>query len=259
MGACLSAEPTNQSTAAARTKTAQAAAPGAGAGLGDVHVSVPGGRAPVVNESVAKLQNKKFFKKVREVDTNRDYSILIDTSGSMGGERWAQAKAALEHLVPAVTECDADGITVYFFNMQYEKCENIKSAAHVMDMFSKRSPGGGTYLAQVLDDAVKPDGVDSSGARRPETVLVISDGEPSDQKAVERVIINATKQYMKKDSDLSITFIQVGEDETAARWLAELDDGLEAAGAAFDCVDTIGFKDLQGTSFAELIRLSLAD
>ena len=210
-------------------------------------------------ESVARVASKKFFKKVKEVDTNRDYSILVDMSGSMAGGRWRDAGTALQHLVPGVTKCDEDGITLYFFNDKYEKINNVKSADDVMRMFSTHAPGRGTLLAAVLEDAVKPDGVDASGARRPETILVISDGEPNDKKEVEQVIIKATREYMQNDSDLSITFIQVGNDETAARWLAELDDGLEAAGAKFDCVDTIGFGDLQGTSFADLIRLSLSD
>jgi hypothetical protein len=30
----------------------------------------------------------RFFKKVRAVDTTRDYTILIDKSGSMSGGRW---------------------------------------------------------------------------------------------------------------------------------------------------------------------------
>ena len=95
--------------------------------------------------------------------------------------------------------------------------------------------------------------------RRPETILVISDGEPSDKREVEQVIINATKQYMRNDADLSITFIQIGDDAPAAAWLSELDDGLQKAGARFDCVDTLGMKDLVGTSFEAIIRLSLSD
>ena len=38
--------------------------------------------------TIAKVSQSKFIKKVKEVDTNRDYSILVDTSGSMAGQRW---------------------------------------------------------------------------------------------------------------------------------------------------------------------------
>lgn len=33
-----------------------------------------------------------FFQKVRAVDTSRDYTILIDKSGSMSGGRWRDVR-----------------------------------------------------------------------------------------------------------------------------------------------------------------------
>ena len=213
----------------------------------------------------AKAQDLKFFRKVREVNTERDYSILVDQvpaiyqstvdwvqfhplkfnaiffsllflsqppqSGSMSGGRWKQALEAVQSIAPHTCDCDADGISLYFFNNRYEKIENVRTSEEVMKHFAARSPGGGTKLAGVLEDAVKPEGVDRSGKRRPETLLVISDGEPSDRDEVERVIINATKQYMSVDEDLSITFIQVGNDKDAEKWLAALDDDLQSKGA----------------------------
>ncbi len=112
---------------------------------------------------------------------------------------------------------------------------------------------------QVLDDAVKPDSYERDGMRRPETILVITDGAPTDRQKVEEVIIRATFQYMERDEDLSITFMQIGDDEAATVWLTKLDDDLEAAGAQFDAVDTLTWADAKGTSFEELIRLSIYD
>ena len=155
----------------------------------------------------------------------------MSQSGSMSGGRWKQALEAVQSIAPHTCDCDADGISLYFFNNRYEKMENVRTSEEVMQHFAARSPGGGTKLAGVLEDAVKPDGVDRSGKRRPETLLVISDGEPSDREEVERVIINATKQYMTVDEDLSITFIQVGNDKDAEKWLAALDDDLQSKGA----------------------------
>jgi uncharacterized protein YegL len=111
----------------------------------------------------------------------------------------------------------------------------------------------------VLEEAVKPDGFDADGRRRPETVLVITDGEPSDRAEVEDVIIRATQQYMQADEDLSITFVQIGNDAGASRWLNELDEGLQKRGARFDCVDVMGYEDMKGTDFVEFIRMSLQD
>ncbi len=41
--------------------------------------------------------------------------------------------------------------------------------------------------------------------------------------------------------------------------VSELDDGLQARGARFDCVDTLTWADAEGTSFEELIKLSIND
>jgi hypothetical protein len=60
-----------------------------------------------------------------------------------------QARAALEHLVPGVTRCDPDGITLYFFNSQFEKYEGVQSADDILTLFDQTEPGGGTKLAKV--------------------------------------------------------------------------------------------------------------
>jgi hypothetical protein len=63
-----------------------------------------------------------------------------------------QARAALEHLVPGVTRCDPDGITLYFFNSQFEKYEGVQSADDVIALFDQTEPSGGTKLAKVFFD-----------------------------------------------------------------------------------------------------------
>ena len=64
---------------------------------------------------VVQAQSLKFIKKVKKVDTERDYSILVDMSGSMnsdaGGDqsRWEQAYEAVSALATNVVNCDPDG------------------------------------------------------------------------------------------------------------------------------------------------------
>jgi uncharacterized protein (DUF58 family) len=41
-----------------------------------------------------------FFKKLKAVDTTRDYTIIVDMSGSMTGARWDQARDAVAYLAP---------------------------------------------------------------------------------------------------------------------------------------------------------------
>ncbi len=62
-----------------------------------------------------------FFQAIARVDTSRDYTIIVDASGSMwsagsnGKTRWEEAAAAVAHLVPHACRCDPDGISLYFF------------------------------------------------------------------------------------------------------------------------------------------------
>ena len=115
-----------------------------------------------------------------------------------------------------------------------------------------------TDLAKVLEDAVLPDTVISASDKthRPETILVITDGVPDNRKAVVDVIVKATKA-ITRDEDLSITFIQVGDDSSAAKWLDELDNNLE--GAQFDIVDVMSHAALKSSNFTEIIKKSLQD
>lgn len=88
---------------------------------------------------------------------------------------------------------------------------------------------------------------------------VITDGTPDSKEAVERVIIDATNKYMRSDGDLSISFIQIGNDAGADTWLQALDDDLQKKGAKYDCVDRVTASMLQGLSFEQLIHMSVHD
>lgn len=63
--------------------------------------------------------------------------------------------------------------------------------------------------------------------------MVITDGSPDDGQAVEREIIDCTKR-LRDDDEMSVSFIQIGEDPGAKKYLKNLDNSLEAKGARFD-------------------------
>ena len=75
---------------------------------------------------------------------------------------------------------------------------------------------------------------------KPETILVITDGSPDDGQAVEREIIECTKR-LRDDDEMSISFIQIGEDPGAKKYLKNLDNALESKGAKFDIGIPCGF------------------
>lgn len=197
---------------------------------------------------------------------NRDYTLIVDKSGSMmtpegtgSKTRWSSAEESTFALAAKCEQLDPDGITVYVFSGRFQRYDNVTSAK-VAQIFQENEPSGRTDLASVLKDAVnhyfqnKASGEGKSG----ETILVITDGEPDDRKAVMKVIIEATRQ-MERDEELAISMIQVGNDAQATRFLKALDDELEGVGAKFDIVDTITIDDMEDYTLSEVLLKAIGD
>jgi uncharacterized protein with von Willebrand factor type A (vWA) domain len=198
---------------------------------------------------------------------NRDYTLIIDKSGSMatpdqkgGRNRWVTAQESTLALASKCEQFDPDGITVYVFSGRFKRYENVTSAK-VNQIFQENDPSGTTDLAAVLkhatDDYFQRKG---AGKTKPngETILVVTDGEPDDRKAVMRVIIEASRR-MDKDEELAISFIQVGSDAQATRFLKVLDDELQGAGAKFDICDTVTMEDMEDLSLSEVLLNAITD
>jgi uncharacterized protein with von Willebrand factor type A (vWA) domain len=198
---------------------------------------------------------------------NRDYTLILDKSGSMstkdkpgGLSRWQIMQESTLALANKCEELDPDGITVYLFSGKFKRYDNV-NGAKVATIFKENEPSGRTDLAGVLADALnnyfqrkaakvtQPNG---------ETILVITDGEPDDRKAVVQVIIDAS-QKLDRDEELAISFIQVGVDETATKFLKILDDDLERAGAKFDIVDTITIDEMEDLTLSEVLLNAIID
>lgn len=198
---------------------------------------------------------------------NRDYTLIIDKSGSMatpdqkgGRTRWVAAEESTFALASKCEQFDPDGITIYTFSGRFKRYENVTSNK-VMQVFRENDPSGTTDLAAVLKDAT-----DNYFKRKDagetklngETILVITDGEPDDRKAVMKVIIE-TSRRMDKDEELAISFIQVGKDPHATRFLKVLDDEMQSAGAKFDICDTITMDDMEDYSLSEVLLNAIID
>lgn len=198
---------------------------------------------------------------------NRDYTLVIDKSGSMatpdqkgGRTRWVAAQESTFALASKCEQLDPDGITVYLFSGRFKRYENVTSSK-VSQIFRENDPSGTTDLAGVLQHAT--DNYfqrKAAGQTKPngETILVVTDGEPDDRKAVMRVIIEASR-HMDVDEELAISFIQVGTDAQATRFLKVLDDELQGAGAKFDICDTITMEDMEDMSLSEVLLNAIND
>lgn len=199
--------------------------------------------------------------------SDRDYTLIIDKSGSMstpdqagGRSRWEIAQESTIALARKCEQFDPDGITVYLFSGRLKRYENV-TAAKVSQIFQENDPAGTTNLAGVLQDALNNYFQrKAAGQTKPngETILVITDGEPDDRKAVFEVIIQATRQ-MERDEELAISIIQVGSDPQATKFLKALDDQLQGVGAKFDICDTITLDDLEDMSLTDVLLNAITD
>ncbi|MEC4982552.1 MAG: VWA domain-containing protein [Oscillatoria sp. PMC 1068.18] len=197
----------------------------------------------------------------------RDYTLIIDKSGSMSTQdqpgsksRWQAVQESTLALARKCEELDPDGITIYLFSSRFKRYDNVTSDK-VSQVFAENDPMGRTDLASVLNDALSNYlQRKAAGETKPngETILVITDGEPDDRKAVMRVIIEASRQ-IDRDEELGISLIQVGTDKMATEFLKALDDQLQGAGAAFDIVDTITMDDMEEVTLAEVLLNAVID
>ncbi|QDL09860.1 hypothetical protein DP113_19915 [Brasilonema octagenarum UFV-E1] len=198
---------------------------------------------------------------------NRDYTLIIDKSGSMATQdqkgsrsRWVAAQESTFALASKCEQLDPDGITVYLFSGRFKRYENVTSSK-VLQIFQENDPSGTTDLAGVLKHATdnyfqrKAAGATQVNG---ETILVVTDGEPDDRKAVMKVIIEASR-HMDRDEELAISFIQVGTDAQATRFLKVLDDELQGAGAKFDICDTITIEDMEDLTLSEVLLNAIND
>lgn len=197
----------------------------------------------------------------------RDYTLIIDKSGSMstpdqvgGRTRWQAAQESTLAVARKCEQFDPDGITLYLFSGRFKRLDNVTSSK-VAQIFQENDPSGTTDLASVLKDATdnyfqrKASGQTKANG---ETILVVTDGEPDDRKAVMRVIIEASR-HLDRDEELAISFIQVGTDQTATKFLKALDDDLQTAGAKFDIVDTVTLDDMEGMTLTEVLLNAISD
>ncbi|ACC81706.1 MULTISPECIES: VWA domain-containing protein [Nostoc] len=199
--------------------------------------------------------------------SDRDYTLIIDKSGSMstpdqvgGRSRWEIAQESTLALARKAEQFDPDGITVYLFSGRFKRYDDVTSAK-VAQIFLENDPAGTTNLAGVLQDAINNYFQrKAAGKSKPngETILVITDGEPDDRKAVFEVIIHATRQ-MERDEELGISIIQVGSDAQATKFLKALDDQLQSVGAKFDICDTVTLDDLEEMSLVDVLTNAITD
>lgn len=210
-----------------------------------------------------------------------DFKILIDKSGSMSADdckdstgkritRWQQAHNISKAIAEICNKFDDDGIDIILFDNQVIVYNGVPDTK-VDEIFRKNSPSGSTDTDKAIKAAL-PEYFPSTGGIfknlfgtskqvirvKPIILLIFTDGAPNNQQAVVDAIINVTKQISSRN-DVSMSFLQLGDDHSARVFLKKLDDDLIKVGAKFDIVDTKNYNEMLLLSAEDIILQALTD
>ncbi|PFH49798.1 hypothetical protein AMATHDRAFT_146821 [Amanita thiersii Skay4041] len=167
--------------------------------------------------------------------------VLVDDSSSMYGRLWPAAREALAGVVEVNSKYSTEGVDVYFMNNTRSEL-NLKSGTAVRQLFNSVIPQGETPTGARLEDLFKiylPLIENPKSTYRPITLIVITDGEPTDDP--KGVIASAARRLDQQKvpfGRFGIQFVQIGDDPDAAEALRELDDDIEAEYGVRDMVDS---------------------
>ena len=206
-------------------------------------------------------------KETRGRDDNKGFSRLalfdtifvIDDTGSMqlpadsneqaapgGKTRWDVLTRSMQYIGNIAVEYDPYGVDIHFLESTHLDKMNIRSGQEVLNLLAQvnlEEGSGGTYFATVLAEILGPyvarykDYFEAAKRRekadkvRPLNVIVLTDGKADDAKSTRKTIIKIGKQLDNMnapDTQIGLQFLQVGDDEAAAKWLKCLDNDLEA-------------------------------
>ncbi|KAG8215215.1 hypothetical protein J3R82DRAFT_8758 [Butyriboletus roseoflavus] len=179
--------------------------------------------------------------------------IVIDDSMSMHeGNLWEQAREALAGIVDIANKYESKGTDIHFMHGD-DYAPNMQSRAEVVALFNRVMPEGedtptGAKLDQIINHYLPL--VEREGStHEPITVLVITDGLPTDQADLEKVIVNAAhrldRQRARHDM-FGIQFVQIGTDPAASELLHTLDDHLKDRYKIRDIVDSTPYDPAYG-------------
>jgi len=168
--------------------------------------------------------------------------------------RWEKAVFALNGIVAQVTQIDHDGVEIVCFpgsngtegGEGYDIYRNVKDTNGLETLVTSTQPKGDCSMGAAMDVVLK-EAFERGFDERPCSILVLTAGRPSDHQALSKSLAEAAKK-VEKDADLTVTFVQVGDDEWAENYLKQLDTELtttSADGEHVDIVDTIKDEEVQ--------------
>jgi Ca-activated chloride channel family protein len=190
----------------------------------------------------------------------KDICFVVDTSGSMAGEKLEQAKAALRYCLNSLAA--GDRFTVVRFSTEAEAFrggmvtasrQNVRDALAFVDGFRAR---GGTAIEEALSVALRSVGDARREAGRPSMVAFITDGRPTIGERKPDVIVRKVKDANRTKArvfvfgvgnDLNARLLdRLAEEGRGSRTYVGPDENIEVAVSGFfDRVASPALTDLR--------------
>lgn len=217
----------------------------------------PFASAPLAPMEVARLRGKHV-------------TIVMDRSGSMKTKdcvvgmpmmgrfpnssnmlsRWDWCTRQTFDLARQTAQVMPQGLSMVFFSGSDSVYHNVRPD-EIPSLFARNEPEGGTNLVGALkrqfDDFFK---AQQAGATQPLVIAVVTDGVPDTPRALKDLLVGAT-QKMTAPDQLSIVFLQVGNDSNGSSLLQELDYGMMNYGASYDIVSVTPFNAVMNRGLAK--------
>ncbi|TFK34501.1 hypothetical protein BDQ12DRAFT_689699 [Crucibulum laeve] len=173
-----------------------------------------------------------------------DVVFLIDDSGSMQGDRWTEARNALDGLANYIIDngWDSDGIDLRFLNSNdlfrfKGEVNGVQDKGKVAAAINKVTPNGNTptgrRTSEILNahvdrlDAAK--GTNAYAEIKPLDLICITDGAPNDEDAYEltKMLVAAGNRIKggaqpHHPNSMGVQFVQIGDDANAKVALQKL-------------------------------------
>lgn len=166
--------------------------------------------------------------------------------------RWEKAVIGLDKIVAQVVKVDPDGVDIVCFggNEDADWYRNVKSTKKLEQMVNDKRPSGPCTMGAAMGEALK-DAFDKDLTQRPVSILVLSGSMPADADDLVTELMKTVTRLADtcEKMPLSVTFVQIGNDERVEKLFQKLDGKIVAPCAAtgenFDLVDTIKDEEIQ--------------
>lgn len=196
-----------------------------------------------------------------QLELNKGDNIIfaVDISRSMGAtdcpggmSRIDYVKESLKTFVNEAAKYDDDGIDLITFGVNVVAHPKLTPASAETLVNSLGAIEGATNTSGAISKAWE---LHKQGGYDQTVLMIATDGEPSDEAAVFKVIADITNNLTKGEHEFGISFLTAGvRTPSLQAFLTKLDDALP--GAKYDIVDV---KEFDKVNFAQAFDGALHD